>query len=301
MTADWVEEKGWKALEGGGALGEARVRVDFGAPGQETWGLVFRFVDPRQAERVRWVHQPQRGAQLFAIPEVLDVGEDWYLLSDIAGMPLTNLASGRSALMEEMGNLLRKLHEVDSPDLYGDILSTPAPASEVEPVRAQRQWHTFNGYVAAHLDYFSDRINSGVFSDDVRTALLEVVGDLRHELSAFLPRQPAALHHGSFGPKHLWVDVSTGKIVGLTGFENAALLPPGMDIAYLFYIVGLLKNEDAVHAFYRGYGAARTMDVQRREKFYGRLVLLEALFGLRDGLGATEDRLVEAVCERSPL
>lgn len=305
---EWIEENGWVSGDGhwSGEAGEKgnswecrRLERLENGEGSSKGGLIFRFSDPLHARRVARVHQPEHGPQLFAIPELIAAGEDWCLMEDIAGAPMSAVGPlgtlTTPAIAEQAGVLLRKLHGQSAPERYGDIIA------EETQTQGRRSWKTFNGYVAAHLDGFVDRVNTGDFDDEVRSMLLEVLGDLRQGLSAFLPRQPAALNHGGFGPRNLWVDPIRGEIIGLTGFERASYLPKGMDIAYLFYVVGLLHHDESVRAFYTGYGAARTMDVQRREKYYGRLVLFETLFGLRDPLGATREALVSAICNRTPL
>ena len=100
-----------------------------------------------------------------------------------------------------------------------------------------------------------------------RHHLLESLGDLRHELSAFHPRYPATICHGAVGLSRIWIN-DRAEVVGLTGFDQAAFLPAETDLASFLWFEGLAMDEALVQAFYRGYGAARTMDVQRRERFY---------------------------------
>jgi aminoglycoside phosphotransferase (APT) family kinase protein len=294
----WSQARGWTPVAPGEERESwARVWVDEG----QGRAILLRFSGAGETKRVLSVHDPAQGVQLFAVPEVIAHGEDWCLVEDIAGVPLMEVASGEKGLVrmrqpefaEQLGTLLRKLHEAKGMQRYGDVLEVGD--------RAERVWQTFNGFVAARLERFVEAANQGGFDVASRVGLLDLIGSLRHELSAFLPRQPASLHHGTVSPRHVWVDPDTERVVALTGFEQASYLPPGLDIAYLFYIVGLLHDEAAVRAFYRGYGSARTMDVQRREKFYGRLVLLDVLFGFRDGLGAPGEALLVAALEGAPV
>jgi hypothetical protein len=52
---------------------------------------------------------------------------------------------------------------------------------------------------------------------------------------------------------------------------------------------GIGHHETLARAFYRGYGAARTMDMQRRERFFRRLTAFEALVGELRGVTELDD------------
>lgn len=245
--------------------------------------LLYLWDDTHLAERVAWAHRPDHAALLFAVPELIEAGPTWCLIEGIEGMPLAvylqqagvssvvELDGERSfGLAREAGELARKLHEIEVPREYGDVLD------------AQRdgllgRWNTFNGYIAHRLEDFADQIRHRDLDEEVRSRLLATIGDLRSELAAFHPRHAPSLNHGAFGPQHFWVDESGRTITGLTGFDGARLLPPEADLARLLWLDGLACDDGLVRAFYSGYGAARTMDLQRRERFYRRIAALEAL------------------------
>jgi len=98
--------------------------------------------------------------------------------------------------------------------------------------------------------------------------------------------------HGDVRAEHVWVDPDSREVLALTGFEHACFLPREADIAFLLWIDGIGRDDALTRAFYKGYGAARTMDVQRRERFYRRLVAFQALFGMKGEVALDEAELV---------
>lgn len=235
----------------------------------------------------------QLGEQLFAIPDVLDFDLDagWMMLRAPDGVPMVDWLEERGldglhqldaykhrALVESLGVLVRKLHSLEVPGVFGRIGAFDPDSSYLPP----GVYHTFNGWVAERLERDGEALGSlRVFDEEQRLMLKERLGDLRHELSAFHPRHPAVVTHGALGRDHLWVSRTGQEIVGLTGFEHARYLPAEADNAHLLWIEGLARNDALVRAFYQGYGAARTMDVQRRERFYRRLVAFDVLCAAR--------------------
>ena len=277
-----------------------RVRVDLEEGAR---GLLYVWRHALFAQRAVWAHRPGRAAHLFAVPGLIEAGKKWCLVADIDGVPMNEYLADRGvdtlgelgserarALVDSAGELARKLHEVEVPAAYGDVVEE---ADEDQPGYLRR-WHTFNGYCAWRLEDFSERMRQADLDEKVRSRILNSIGDLRAELSSFHPRHPASLNHGSFGSEHLWVDQAGREVVGLTGFERARLLPAEADLGRFLWLEGVAEDEALVRAVYRGYGAARTMDLQRRERFYRRLAALEAL--LLDAYGDwDEERLVQLV------
>ena len=247
-------------------------------------GLLYRWSGPnaqRRAARVAWSCDRERAGQIPVVPALLERGPDWVLLENVAGVPLGPLQPGSDlrvalgpergrALVQQLGRVLRKVHEVEIPQgRYG------APQ---EAGGGDGPWHTFTGQVAARLEAFGQALGHRELLDEPRRQqLLRSVADLRHELSAFHPRTPAALTHGQPAWRSVWIDEETFEIVGLTGFAAATIQPAEADLAHALFIEGVGAEDDTARAFYRGYGAARTMDVQRRERFYRRLAALQAL------------------------
>ena len=234
------------------------------------------------------------GGQLFAVPEVLagDAEARWGVIARPEGEPLARWlkAQGKAglgeldpkrsrAVIEALGVLMRKLHSIASPGLFGEVLGD----AQVPEMLPEGTYRTFNGWVAAKLERLGEALNHyDALSPSERLDCLGHLGDLRHELSAFHPRHPAVLSHGSPGVDNLWVSGSGAEITGLTGFDHACYLPAEADLANLLFIEGIAElGEVAVSSFYRGYGSARTMDVQRRERFYRRIAALEVLTGQR--------------------
>jgi len=262
-------------------------------------GLLYRWPDVEPALRAAWCHAADHGAQLFAVPELVESGPGWILVGDVEGTPLSELAEGRGVdvleavgspgarIVEGVGSLLRKLHNIPARDTFGDVLS-----SEEKQTDEPSQWLTFNGYVAAQLEYLSEHLRRRGLPDETLEELSTSIADMRHELASFHPRNPASLTHGHLSLEHVWVDPDSREVLALTGFEHACFLPREADIAFLLWIDGIGRDDALTRAFYKGYGAARTMDVQRRERFYRRLVAFQALFGMKGEVALDEAELV---------
>lgn len=289
--------KPWQPIEEPSVEGRG-VRVRVQLDDEQRTALLYVWSDSHLADRVAWAHHGARAAILFAVPELLDAGSTWCLLDDIEGMPLAAYLNEVGAstvaaldderahgLAREAGELARKLHEIEVPHEFGDVLDADRDGN-------LGRWKTFNGYFAHRLEHFAVQIRHRDFDEDVRSHLLATIGELRAELAAFHPRHAPSLNHGAFGPQHFWVDTSGRVITGLTGFEQARLLPPEADLARLLWLDGLALDDGLVRAFYAGYGAARTMDLQRRERFYRRVAALEALVESAGRRRLTEAALV---------
>lgn len=238
------------------------------------------------------------GMHIFAIPEPVQFSKQdrWLLLEHpdgvrlntwleeqgtktIADLPLSQSLS----LLESLGVLLRKLHSIDAGGVVGDICAISQERGNQLPTGC---FHTFNGWVASKLEQFTETLNHASNLDqDQRLSCLKYLGDLRHELSSFHPRHPAVFSHGFLKLENLWVSQSAGdiEVIAMTGFDQACFLPAEADLAKLLWIEGLATLDDTlIRAFYRGYGAAHTMDVQRRERFYRRLAAFDVLLSPRD-------------------
>ncbi|QDG49951.1 hypothetical protein FIV42_04145 [Persicimonas caeni] len=279
------------AVEGRGL--RVRVHLD-----DQRSALLYVWDEALLAKRAAWAHRPERAGMLFAVPELIESGLKWCLVDDVDGMPLTTYleregvgsvteldAERARGLAREAGELARKLHEIEVPREYGDM---------VDPDRDGHigRWNTFNGYIAHRLEHFAEQIRHRDLDEEVRSQLLATIGDLRAELAAFHPRHAPSLNHGAFGPQHFWVDETGRTITALTGFDGARLLPPEADLARLLWLDGLACDDGLVRSFYAGYGAARTMDLQRRERFYRRVAALEALVESTGRRNLTDAELV---------
>lgn len=293
---DYVSEERSPTLEGSARRHQLARRDGSGR------ALLYLWDSPHHAARaVHALGHEDFGSQLFCVPTVLDadVEQAWCLLEHPEhGEPLSDLLARHGAHMlhelpvamassiaESLGVSLRKLHSFSARDERVGEMLEPPHAAELGASQSSGRFHTFNGWVAARLERFTEDLNHVAYLDpDQRLRCLEYLGDLRHELSAFHPRHPAVFSHGAPAIEHLWVSDSSSspEVVAITGFERAIFLPAEADVAYLNWIGGLASCDDAVtRAFYRGYGAAHTMDVQRRERFYRRLAAFHVLLDPR--------------------
>ena len=231
--------------------------------------------DRTQFERALVMHGPEVGKQLFVIPDLRgEWAEDGVLVTErVDGEPVRDddfwSQHGASLIAEELGEALRKLHSLTTPTrAFGDA----ADGGE--------RWSTFNGFAAARLESHLESVNhDATLSPEQRDELLRAMDDLRHELSAFHPRYPAVWCHGAPGAHALYTPAEGRQLTALCGFGHSMLLPGEWDLACALFLDGLIEHDRLVRSFYRGYGAARTMDMQRRERFFRRLVALEALYG----------------------
>lgn len=250
--------------------------------------LLYTFEDEVHARRVAWAHDPQRAAQLFVVPEVLESGPGWCLLQNISGTPLAARMKPGDAIppniAQELGEIVRKLH---STNLTGEsVFGDPLPEGP--------RWLTFNGYVAAQFERFAEDVRRLALDDELTTGIVQAIGQVRQELASFHPRSPTTLVHGKIDPEHVWVDGHGRSIVGLTGFDTCAFLPAEVDLAWVLWLEDF-DGADLARPLYRGYGAARTMDVQRRERFYRRLVAFHALYGDFGDVRVARERLLAFV------
>lgn len=254
--------------------------------------LLYTYETELTAARCAAAHRTA-GEQMFAIPELLESGPGWLLVEQPEGTPMTELGAlqGERArpIVESIGSMLRKLHQIPVAPFCGDI------ADELD---GGERWLTFSGYVAHHLEWFNEHLRKRDFEEPDAEALNAATADLRHELSAFHPRNPACLCHGRLAFEHIWVDEAGREVVGLTGFECAAQIPREADIAHLLWIAGVGEDQ-LIRSFYEGYGAARTMDVQRRERFYRRLVAFQALFEGKGPITMSQERLIALTSPRA--
>ncbi len=255
--------------------------------------ILYVFQSAEVAERVAYCHHVDVGAQLFVVPERIDSGERWCLLKHIQGVPLSTWLVTHenhfskpdgNALIQDMGEQVRKVHStLGSVGYFGDLLDE------------SKRWLTFNGYVASAFESYAEDVRTLGLDDVTELAVAKAIGEMRHELASFHPRSPTVLCHGKLAFEHIWVSDSGREITGLTGFEHACAMPPEVDVAWLLWIEKFQSSEDAIRGLYRGFGAARTMDVQRREIFYKRLIALHALYGGLGGVHTPVAALVELI------
>lgn len=236
--------------------------------------LLYYFEDENLCQRAKFFCK-QLSPLLFVIPEIQDEDTHWFLI-DAVGMNAKTFFDDEHHTAEnrlhikyalEMGRFLRKLHNCPAPVRFGDPISESRDHS----------WLTFNGYVASKLERFLEEVRKQSFTDEAVGTVKNAIADLRNQLASFHPRTPPTWNHRRPSAEHVWFHPETAEIVAITGFEYSVFLPPELDIAYFLYIDDIGFDEALIHALYKGYGSARTMDVQRRERFYRRLAALDAI------------------------
>lgn len=293
--AEVVQAQGWTLLEPAASEGAAqRARVEQ-ADGQR--GLLYVWPERAPWANAQLVASPAWAGQLFAVPDGRwsSEPERALLVEDVEGLPLDRwLATQQHRslgehplaehLLEQLGVLFRKLHSLSAPELHFGPVAAPDGA----PTR------TFSGYVASTLERAQSALSELPELEAQHQRLVEWISDLRYELSSFHPRHPASLNHGAPSLATLWVDPVGPELIALTGFGQATFLPAEADVAALLWLgLGGRLSEVQIRAFYKGYGAARTMDVQRRERFYRRYVALLALTGQLGATSLSREALLE--------
>ncbi len=287
-----VELHGWELVSEPVTEGDAdraEVVLESGEP-----ALLYWWSDGELAARAAWVHE-HAGAELFSVPQRISSGPGWVAMQRPEGVPATELLEGPSVdplLAASLGKTLRKLHNLPAPSECGDVL-------EQLDGGAQARWLTFSGWVAHRLEIVSESLRGLELDEETSARLAATIADMRHELSAFHPRTPPSIVHGGPGLAHVWVDATGREVLALTGFGRAGLLPREADLAYLLWLEDYGTDDTVARALYQGYGAARTMDVQRRERFYRRLVALEAIVGLKGSVRLPLERLIELTSPRN--
>lgn len=239
----------------------------------DTECLLYHFEDTSLCNRAKFVLN-HLSPHLFAIPEILEEDEHWFLIEKVGQNAKTFFDAKHSSQERlhikyalEMGQFLRKLHNCPAPIRFGDPVSDSRDHS----------WLTFNGYVASKLERFLEEVRKQSFTDESVGKVKNAIADLRNQLASFHPRTPPTWNHRRPSAEHVRINPETAEIVAITGFEYSVLLPPELDIAYFLYIDDIGFDEASILALYKGYGSARTMDVQRRERFYRRLAALDAI------------------------
>lgn len=255
-------------------------------------GLLYVWQDELIARRASYCHGGALGEQLFVVPAQIESGLNWVLVEAIEGRTIADtLGDGDltdlntpygAAMIQSLGENVRKIHSVSVEATFGDVIEETG-----------ERWLTFNGYVAAHFERFSEDVRSLDIDDTTAMQINNRIGQMRHDLASFHPRSPSSVVHGRLALEHIWIDEHGREVVGITGFENAAILPPEVDLAWLLWFEGFGQNDSVLRSFYRGYGAARTMDVQRRERFYRRLRAFQGLFHAIRPTELTQEELVE--------
>lgn len=234
---------------------------------------------------------------LFAIPELVDHGVDWFAIDCGQSKPVSEVLTmrghetlgdlGRSGhtIAHAIGTVLAKLHNVPVIAKFGD----PTEREDV------KRFLTFSGYVASRLERYHDAVRRRAYSEARVQDLSKAIADLRQELASFHPRTPTSWIHGNPGVESFWVHPETFELTAMTGWEHSCLLPREADITSLLFLDDWVESDGAVKSLYHGYGAARTMDVQRRERFYRRFFALGALTGHLGNGRLDEDRLFELI------
>lgn len=233
-------------------------------PDADTWRMTWR--DASQCARhLRFV--TDLPDELFPW-DVEPIGDDTIEIEADGARPLSSfsLPSARKAtiasLFESLGAYLRTLHDHPSPEGFG-------------PPDTSKFRHTFNAYMTAEFESIHRRLQS---ADDpaFRDQAIDALASLRRELSAFHPHGKSAWTVGRATPRRLAISRNPTRLQACVDFGAVALRPPEFDLATL-RIDDLLSGDPSLadRAFWKGYRAALTRDLDRRIAYFERLIDLK--------------------------
>ncbi|RVU42657.1 hypothetical protein EA187_15835 [Lujinxingia sediminis] len=185
------------------------------------------------------------------------------------GLPLSSVSelSSRLTIMRALGQALRHLHNHPCPDGFG----VPTRLH----LAGTSYFQTFNAALAAHLDEMA-RCLEHVDDDTERVRFTESFAWLRQSLSSFHPRTRSVWTITNVTPGRILVEPEQGRISAFLDLSQAALRPPESDLAIALSPTLAGNSPATERAFWAGYGAAPTMDLRRRLRFFTRLAHLEA-------------------------
>ena len=173
--------------------------------------------------------------------------------------------------LEELGRWLRALHDLSAPAGFGDPESQP-------------RLQTINAFLAARFVTISQDLPD---TNGLHEEALHHLADLRNELSAFHPHGRSTWTVGRIDADRIAIHPKTGAIAGILDPGMVSLRPPEYDLAALRAFGVLSSSSLAARAFWRGYGAALTRDLERRIAYFERLIDLERQLGCPADLPTT--------------
>ena len=183
--------------------------------------------------------------------------------------PLSTLASKKSsqgshfAFWEKLGAWLRRLHHVPAPSGFGSL-------------NQSNRYQTFNAMMAAEFDSLGQRLQM-LDSEALKEQAIELLAELRHELSSFHPHGRSTWTLGRITTERILVDPATSRVEGASDLSHIGLRPPEFDLANLRYHNLFGGQPQAETAFWKGYQAVLTSDFERRIYYFQRLLSLQTL------------------------
>ncbi|TXD38153.1 phosphotransferase [Lujinxingia vulgaris] len=186
-----------------------------------------------------------------------------------AGLPLSSITdlSSRLTMMRALGQALRRLHNHPCPDGFG----VPTRLH----LAGTAYFQTFNAAIAARLDEMARRLEN-INDDAEHVRLTETFAWLRQSLSSFHPRTRSVWTVTNLTPGRILAEPEHGQLTAFLDLSQAALRPPESDLAIALSPDMAGVSPATERAFWAGYGAAPTMDLRRRLRFFTQLAQLDA-------------------------
>ena len=155
------------------------------------------------------------------VPRVLGYGREpdveYIVMTRVPGVSLASAGltgAARVAVLEQVGAVLRRIHEADQTAMAGSAL---IPGDGPDGGVRERLAGMFDGLIAG-------------LADDPRWAGLDLRDVAGRCLDALPAGQPPVTLHSNPGPEHCFVDPATGEFTGLIDFGDAYRSHPALDV-----------------------------------------------------------------------
>ncbi len=191
-------------------------------------GLVLKTQRPHRLrprtslEKESFILRQMEALPDLPVPRVLGYGREpdveYILMVRVPGVPLTRAKLDgpvRTAVLEQVGATLRRIHNVDQTAMVGsDLIPGDGPA----------------GGLRDRLAGMFDALINELETDPGWAALIDLRGVAARCLDALPVGQPPVTLHSNPGPEHCFVDPAAGRFTGLIDFGDAYRSHPALDV-----------------------------------------------------------------------
>jgi hygromycin-B 7''-O-kinase len=190
-------------------------------------GLVFKTQRPQQLRPRTSLEKEafilgQLAAQDLPVPRVLGYGREadveYLLMTRIPGVSLesTSLSgAARVAVLEELGALLRRVHDVDQSAMAASAL-VPGDGSAAG--------------LHDRISALFDHLITSLAADPRWAAEIDLRAVADQALAGLPARTPPVTLHSNPGPEHCFVERGTGRFSGLIDFGDSYRSHPALDV-----------------------------------------------------------------------
>lgn len=222
------------------------------------------------AAHLRALENPRLTANLFPF-QLRSIEDDYAEFQGTRSRPLSLIDREslpplwRRLCFESLGTWLRALHDQPAPEGFGAYFGG-------------ERFQTFNALMAHDLQRFGHQIHA-LQDDAARDQALELLSDLRCGLNAFHPHGRSVWTLSYLSANRLAIHPVSAQIEGIVDLSGLATRPPEFDLGALTFY-GLLENDGHdEQAFWKGYRAVLTRDLERRIHYFQRYHQLRSSLG----------------------